>query len=44
MNMIDSSAALANNMMFMDSRDGLFYVFGSERTPTYLGDLIFLVV
>jgi hypothetical protein len=33
MNMIDSSAAIANNMMFMGSRDGLF--FGSETTPPY---------
>jgi outer membrane protein assembly factor BamB len=37
MSMIDSSAAIANNMIFMASRDGLLYVFGSEMTPTYIG-------
>jgi len=37
MNMIDSSAAIASNMMFMGSRDGLLYVFGSESTPAYIG-------
>jgi outer membrane protein assembly factor BamB len=33
MNIIDSSAAIASSMMFMGSRDGLLYVFGSESTP-----------
>jgi outer membrane protein assembly factor BamB len=37
MGMIDSSAAIANKMLFMGSRDGLLYVFGSEMTPTYIG-------
>jgi len=37
MNMIDSSAAIANNMLFIASRDGLLYVFGSERIPAYIG-------
>ena len=37
MNMIDSSAVIASNMMFMGSRDGLLYVFGSETTPHYIG-------
>jgi hypothetical protein len=35
--MIDSSAAIASNMMFIGSRDGLLYVFGSETTPPYIG-------
>jgi hypothetical protein len=34
--MVDSSAAIANSMMFIGSRDGLFYVFGSEAMPTYI--------
>ena len=33
MGMIDSSAAIANDMLFRASRDGLLYVFGSERIP-----------
>lgn len=37
MSMIDSSPAIVNNMLFMGSRDGLLYVFGSEMTPTYIG-------
>ena len=37
MNMVDSSAAIASSMMFIGSRDGLFYVFGSETTPPYIG-------
>jgi len=37
MNMVDSSPAIANSMMFIGSRDGLFYVFGSETMPTYIG-------
>ena len=37
MNMIDSSAAIASNMMFVGSRDGLFYIFGSESPPAYIG-------
>lgn len=37
MGMIDSSAAIANDMLFMGSRDGLLYVFGSEMTPAYIG-------
>jgi hypothetical protein len=36
MNMIDSSAAIASDMMFVGSRDGLLYVFGSEITPPYI--------
>ncbi len=37
MNMIDSSAAIASNMLFLGSRDGLFYIFGSENLPPYIG-------
>ncbi|MFZ0224004.1 MAG: hypothetical protein WAM42_20170, partial [Candidatus Nitrosopolaris sp.] len=29
MNMVDSSAAIASNMMLIGSRDGLLYTFGS---------------
>jgi outer membrane protein assembly factor BamB len=36
MNMIDASAAIASNMMFLGSRDGLFYIFGSENIPPYI--------
>jgi outer membrane protein assembly factor BamB len=36
MNMVDSSAAIASSMMFVGSRDGLLYVFGSESTPSYI--------
>jgi outer membrane protein assembly factor BamB len=36
MNIVDSSGAIANNMLFIGSRDGLFYVFGSEARPTYI--------
>ncbi len=28
MSMLDSSAAIASNMMFIGSRDGLLYIFG----------------
>jgi outer membrane protein assembly factor BamB len=37
MNMVDSSAAIASSMMFIGSHDGLFYVFDSETTPSYIG-------
>jgi outer membrane protein assembly factor BamB len=37
MNMVDSSAAIANGMVLIGSRDGLFYVFGSEIMPAYIG-------
>jgi len=37
MNIVDSSAAIANGMVFIGSRDGLFYVFGSEIIPNYIG-------
>jgi len=33
---LDSSAAIANNMMLIGSRDGLLYIFGSESTPSYI--------
>jgi hypothetical protein len=36
MNMLDSSPAIASNMMLLGSRDGLLYIFGSEITPTYI--------
>jgi outer membrane protein assembly factor BamB len=36
MNIVDSSAAIASNMMLIGSRDGLLYVFGSETTPSYI--------
>ena len=36
MSMIDSSPAIANGMMFVGSRDGLLYVFGSPVVPSYL--------
>jgi outer membrane protein assembly factor BamB len=36
MNMVDSSAAIASSMMFIGSRDGLLYVFGSETAPHYI--------
>ncbi|MDQ6667099.1 MAG: PQQ-binding-like beta-propeller repeat protein [Thermoproteota archaeon] len=36
MSIVDSSAAIASNMMLIGSRDGLLYVFGSETTPSYI--------
>jgi outer membrane protein assembly factor BamB len=36
MNIVDSSAAIASNMMLIGSRDGLLYVLGSETTPSYI--------
>ena len=36
MNMLDSSAAIASNMMLIGSRDGLLYIFGSEIAPSYI--------
>lgn len=36
MSIVDSSAAIACNMMLIGSRDGLLYVFGSEITPSYI--------
>ncbi|MFL6316424.1 MAG: PQQ-binding-like beta-propeller repeat protein [Nitrososphaeraceae archaeon] len=37
MSMVDSSPAIAKGMMFIASRDGLLYVFGSLSTPSYIG-------
>ena len=36
MNMLDSSAAIASNMILIGSRDGLLYIFGSEIAPSYI--------
>jgi outer membrane protein assembly factor BamB len=36
MSIVDSSAAIASNMMLIGSHDGLLYVFGSETTPSYI--------
>ena len=36
MNIVDASAAIASNMMFIGSRDGLLYVFGTETAPSYI--------
>jgi outer membrane protein assembly factor BamB len=36
MNMLDSSAAIASNMMLIGSRDGLLYVFGLGIPPSYI--------
>jgi outer membrane protein assembly factor BamB len=36
MNIIDSSPAIASSMMFIGSRDGLLYVFGSSTIPSYI--------
>jgi outer membrane protein assembly factor BamB len=36
MSMIDSSPAIASGMMFIGSRDGLLYVFGSPVVPSYI--------
>ena len=36
MNMLDSSAAIASNMMLIGSRDDLLYNFGSEIAPSYV--------
>jgi outer membrane protein assembly factor BamB len=38
MNIIDSSAAIASSMIFIGSRDGLLYVFGSKSKPHYIDD------
>ena len=35
MNMLDSSAAIASNMILIGSPDGLLYIFGSEIVPSY---------
>lgn len=35
MQMIDSSPSIADDMLFMGSRDGLLYIFGSN--PDYIG-------
>jgi outer membrane protein assembly factor BamB len=37
MSMIDSSPAIAGGMMFIASRDGLLYIFGSISKPSYVG-------
>jgi hypothetical protein len=39
MNMLESSAAIASYMMFIGSRDGLFYAFGLEITPCYISQV-----
>jgi outer membrane protein assembly factor BamB len=31
MNIIDSSPCIADNMLFFGGRDGILYVFGSEK-------------
>ena len=36
MSMIDSSPAIACGMMFIASRDGLLYIFGSPNIPLYI--------
>ena len=36
MNIVDASAAIASNMIFIGSRDGLLYVFGTETAPSYI--------
>jgi len=36
MSMIDSSPAIASGMMFIGSRDGLLYIFGSPAKPPYV--------
>ena len=36
MSMIDSSPGIAGDMMFIGSRDGLLYVFGSPPMPSYI--------
>ena len=37
MSMVDSSPAIAAGMMFIASRDGLLYIFGSSSKPSYIG-------
>lgn len=36
MNIIDSSACIASNMLFIGSRDGLLYAFGSKGMPSHI--------
>ena len=36
MNMLDSSEALASNIMLIGSRDGLLYIFGSDIALSYV--------
>jgi outer membrane protein assembly factor BamB len=36
MNIIDSSACIASNMLFIGSRDGLLYAFGSKGVPSHI--------
>jgi outer membrane protein assembly factor BamB len=36
MNMIDSSPCIADNMLFFGGRDGILYVFGSEKDEYYV--------
>ena len=36
MNMIDSSPCIADNMLFFAGRDGILYVFGSEKDEYYV--------
>jgi outer membrane protein assembly factor BamB len=36
MNMIDSSVCIASSMLFIGSRDGLLYAFGSKGVPQYI--------
>lgn len=36
MNMIDSSPSISNNMLFVGGRDGLLYIFGPKRLPSYI--------
>jgi outer membrane protein assembly factor BamB len=36
MSMIDSSPAIASGMMFIGSRDGMLYAFGSPNIPSYI--------
>ncbi len=44
MNMLDSSAAIASNMMLIGSRDGLLYIFGSEIAPSYIRLPRFMII
>lgn len=34
MNVVDSSGCIANNMLFIGGRDGLLYVFGSQKAAS----------
>jgi len=36
MNIIDSSVCIASNMLFIGSRDGLLYAFGSKGVPSHI--------